>query len=106
MGFLSLLRFILGPSRPLHWNVVGYTLRSRKDRVLYIGITNDPDRREEEHRLYGKKFNYLKVETRPMSRDYAEEWEDQFLDSYRDYVGRNPHYNRTDDGQYHGRDTA
>ena len=36
-----------------------------------------------------------------MSRDYAEAWEARRLARYRDYVGRNPHYNRTDDGQYH-----
>ncbi len=36
-----------------------------------------------------------------MSRDYAEVWEARRLANYRDYVGRNPHYNRTDDGQYH-----
>ena len=36
-----------------------------------------------------------------MSRDYAEAWEARRLANYRDYVGRNPHYNRTDDGQYH-----
>ena len=36
-----------------------------------------------------------------MSRDYAEAWEARFLASYRNYVGLNPHYNRTVDGQYH-----
>ena len=40
-----------------------------------------------------------------MSRDYAEAWEARRLAKYRDYVGRNPHYNRTDDGQYHARKT-
>ena len=36
-----------------------------------------------------------------MSRGYAEAWEARRLANYRDYVGRNPHYNCTDDGQYH-----
>ena len=71
--------------------------------MLYIGITNNPRAREAEHRLDGKRFNYLNIETRPMSRDYAEAWEARRLARYRDYVGRNPHYNRTDDGQYHAR---
>lgn len=83
------------------WNVVGYTLRCQRNRVLYIGITNNPRAREAEHRLDGKRFDHLSVETRPMSRDYAEAWEARRLARYRDYVGRNPHYNRTDDGQYH-----
>ena len=83
------------------WNVVGYTLRCQRNRVLYIGITNNPRAREAEHRLDGKRFNNLNIETRPMSRDYAEAWEARRLARYRDYVGRNPHYNRTDDGQYH-----
>ena len=83
------------------WNVVGYTLRCQRNRVLYIGITNNPRAREAEHRLDGKRFNHLNIETRPMSRDYGEAWEARRLANYRDYVGRNPHYNRTDDGQYH-----
>lgn len=83
------------------WNVVGYTLRCQRNRVLYIGITNNPRARDAEHRLDGKQFDHLNVETRPMSRDYAEAWEARRLANYRDYVGRNPHYNRTDDGQYH-----
>ena len=88
------------------WNVVGYTLRCQRNRVLYIGITNNPRAREAEHRLDGKRFNHLNIETRPMSRDYAEAWEARRLANYRDYVGRNPHYNRTDDGQYHARKTS
>lgn len=91
--------------RRSNWNVVGYTLRCQRNRVLYIGITNNPRAREAEHRLDGKRFNNLNVETRPMSRDYAEAWEARRLARYRDYVGRNPHYNRTDDGQYHERKT-
>lgn len=87
--------------RRSRWNVVGYTLRCQRNRVLYIGITNNPRAREAEHRLDGKRFNHLNIETRPMSRNYAEAWEARRLARYRDYVGRNPHYNRTDDGQYH-----
>ena len=83
------------------WNVVGYTLRCQRNRVLYTGITNNPRAREAEHRLDGKRFGYLNIETRPMSRGYAEAWEARRLARYRDHVGRNPHYNRTDDGQYH-----
>lgn len=82
--------------------MVGYTLRCQRNRVLYIGITNNPRAREAEHRLDEKRFDHLNVETRPMSRDYAEAWEARRLANYRDYVGRNPHYSRTDDGQYHG----
>ena len=100
-SILYLLRSIFGRRRRPSWNVVGYTLRCQRDRVLYIGVTNNPRAREAEHRLGGKRFNYLKIETRPMSRDYAERWEARFLASYRDHVGRNPQYNRTDDGQYH-----
>ena len=39
-----------------------------------------------------------------MSRDCAEAWESRFLASYLDYVGRNPHCDRTDDGQDHERE--
>jgi len=40
-----------------------------------------------------------------MSRDYAKAWEARRVARYREFVGRNPHYNRTDDGQYHARET-
>lgn len=56
-------------------NVVGYTIRSRDDRILYVGITNHPEARADEHWEDGKRFNYLKVETRPMPRTYARRWE-------------------------------
>ena len=101
--FRSSLRSSYRHRRRPTWNVDGYTLRCQRNRVLYIGITNNPRAREAEHRLDGKRFNHLNIETRPMSRDYAEAWEARRLARYRDYVGRNPHYNRTDDGQYHAR---
>ena len=81
-------------------DVVGYTLRSKNDKILYVGITNNPRAREAEHRLGGKRFEYLNVETKPMSRGYAEKWETKRLASYRGFVGHNPPYNRTDDGKY------
>jgi len=85
-------------------NVVGYTLRSRRDKILYVGITNHPEARAEEHWDDGKRFSHLQVETRPMSRAYARKWEAKRLASYRRFTGYNPMYNYTDDGGFHGED--
>ena len=85
-------------------NVVGYTLRSDRDRILYIGITNHPIAREDEHLRDGKRFSHLNVETKPMSREYARQWETRRLESYREFTGHNPLYNYTLDGDYEPED--
>ena len=79
---------------------VGYSLRAANGKRLYTGITNNPRAREAEHRLDGKRFAYLQVETKLMSRDYAEEWERNSLEGYIERVGRLPKYNKTATGQY------
>ena len=35
---------------------------------MYVGVTNNPRARRAEHRLEGKKFKSMKVETKPKSR--------------------------------------
>lgn len=66
-------------------------------KVVYRGITNDPDRREEEHRDEGKRFSHLHVVGRPVTKDAAEVWEEKSLADYRkSHKGKNPRYNETD----------
>ena len=79
-------------------SVKGYTIRGRLGRVTYIGVTNNPKRRAEEHERSGKKGT-LKVETKGMSRRQAENWEGKRLSGYRrKHRGNNPKYNKTRNG--------
>ena len=80
-------------------NVRGYTLRDYQGRIVYVGTTNNMRARRAEHKLDGKKFKTLKVETGPMSREKAEAWESRRIKSYRDHTGKNPRYNKADDGK-------
>ena len=56
-------------------NVYGYTLLDDLGKIVYVGITNNPRARRAEHRLDGKEFAELKIETKPMSRQAALKWE-------------------------------
>ena len=79
--------------------VRGYTLRDCEGGIVYVGITNNPRARQAEHRLEGKKFKSMKVETKPKSREKAEAWETRIIAIYRNFTGRNPLYNKTPDGK-------
>ncbi len=80
--------------------VYGYSLRDAKGRRLYTGTTNNPRARRSEHKLAGKKFMRMKIETGPMSRADADAWERASLSGFRGAVGKNPIYNKTPDGQW------
>ena len=77
-------------------NTSRYTLRE-KAKIVGFGITNDLERREDEHREDGKRFTSMKQEGRRVTRESAEQWEEQRLEQYRrTHKGRNPRYNKTD----------
>ena len=79
-------------------SVQGYTLRDRKGRIRYVGVSNDPRRRATEHKRDGK-HGKLKVETRPMPRGFARHWEKRKLARHRKtHRGKNPVHNRTRSG--------
>jgi len=67
-------------------------------KVVYRGITKDPERREEEHRDERKRFSHMHiVGDRPVTKGAAEQWEEESLKSYREsHGGKNPRYNETD----------
>ena len=68
-------------------------------KVVYRGTTNDPERREREHRQDGLEFDQLVPTSRRMTRRGARDREAQNLDRYRrNHGGRNPRYNKDDDG--------
>lgn len=71
----------------------------RGRRIVYRGTTKDPDRREQEHRAEGKRFNHLRVTSRRMTEEGAKKKEAENLDKYRaGHGGKNPTYNEDQDG--------
>ena len=79
-------------------DTVTYDLK-RGPEVVYQGTTNDPDRREREHRAQGKDFDHLRVTSRRMTSEGAKAKEAENLARYRrGHRGRNPQYNDDADG--------
>ena len=78
-------------------DTVTYELR-RSGKVVYIGTTNDTDRREAEHRLDGKYFDVLVLTSKRMTEKRAKQKEAKDLKAYRRDHGKNPIYNNDDDG--------
>lgn len=64
--------------------------------VLYVGITDNPERREVEHKE-DKNFSHMNIIGPKVTKDSAEEWEEKRLEQYREnHGGKNPKYNETD----------
>lgn len=82
---------------PAKKDTVTYELRL-DDEVVYIGTTNDPDRREDEHDE-DKVFDELVPTSEPMTAVRAKQKEAEDLEAYRHgHGGMNPLYNEDDDG--------
>ncbi|WP_419592785.1 GIY-YIG nuclease family protein, partial [Thiolapillus sp.] len=78
-------------------DTVTYELK-QGNKVVYVGTTNDPERREQQHREDGKKFGHMNVTSRRMTEDGAKKKETDRLATYRKNQGRNPKYNKDSDG--------
>lgn len=75
-----------------------YALYQGNEKV-YIGITDDLERREQQHRDGGKKFTRIEPTSRRMTPDSAQKREAEQLETYRrGHKGNNPRYNKTHDG--------
>ena len=75
-----------------------YALWDKRKKV-YIGESDDLEKRAEEHRGEGKQFDRIQVTSRPMKKENAEKREADQLQSYRQgHKGKNPKYNKTDEG--------
>ena len=68
-------------------------------KVEYVGITNDIDRRKTEH-LKDKDFDTMKIIGRASTRKGAEEWETDRLKTYmKSHDGKLPKYNKNVTGK-------
>lgn len=79
-------------------DTVTYDLKEGQ-KVVYRGITNDPEAREEQHKADGKKFTKLVKTSRKMTEEGAKTKEAKALKTYRlHHGGKNPKYNKDTDG--------
>jgi len=79
-------------------NTITYDLK-QGGKILYRGTTNDPERREQEHRAEGKKFTKLTVTSQRMTEEGAKQKEIEDLQKFRQgHGGKNPKYNDDTDG--------
>jgi len=68
------------------------------NKVVYVGTTNDPERREQEHKESGKAFGHMNVTSRKMTAQGAKKKEAERLKTYRKNQGKNPKFNKDSDG--------
>lgn len=69
------------------------------NKILYVGITDDPQRRESEHQR-AKDFQKMEVVGRAVTRESAEKWETERIDQYRrNHNGQVPPLNKTKNGK-------
>ena len=70
-----------------------------KQKKVYIGESEDPQKRAEQHADEGKNFTRVEITSRPMKPENAEKRETEQLKNYRRrHRGKNPKYNKTDEG--------
>jgi len=75
-----------------------YELYDKKKKV-YIGTTNDLERRENEHKESGKNFTSIKKVSRKMTPESAKKKETEKIGTYRkNHNGKTPKYNKDNDG--------
>ena len=73
-------------------NTYTYRLKDKRE-VVYIGKTNDPKRREQEHRDEGKKFTNMILDF-PCSEETASKREQEKIEAYkRHHKSKKPKYN-------------
>lgn len=69
------------------------------NKVVYVGITDNPERREAEHRQ-DKNFDKMELVGRKSTRDGAEQWEADRIETYmKNHGGDTPKYNKNTSGK-------
>lgn len=67
--------------------------------IVYVGITDNPERREAEHRQ-DKNFDKMELVGRKSTRDGAEQWEANRIETYmKNHGGDTPKYNKNTSGK-------
>ena len=68
-------------------------------KIVSRGTTHDPETREEQHKNEGEVFDTLRITSRRMTEEGANEKEAEALETYRSsHSGKNPRYNKNTDG--------
>lgn len=69
------------------------------NKVVYVGITNDPARREMEHRQ-DKNFDKMRIVGSASTLDGASQWETNRIQTYmKNHNGDTPLYNQNTSGK-------
>lgn len=79
-------------------NTYKYVLKDGNN-IKYVGITDDPQRRESEHKR-DKDFKKMEIIGQAVSRESAEKWETERINQYRrNHNGQVPPLNKTLNGK-------
>lgn len=79
-------------------NTYKYEL-TKGNKVVYVGITNNPGRREAEHRQ-NKNFDKMKIVGNVSTLDGASQWETNRIQTYmNNHKGQTPLYNQNEHGK-------
>lgn len=69
-------------------------------RLVYVGTTNDLNRRESEHRNDGMEFTSMRKIGNATTKEAAGEWEENRIGIYKNsHGGDRPKYNQNDSGK-------
>ena len=72
---------------------------TKGNKVVYVGITNNPGRREAEHRQ-NKNFDKMKIVGNVSTLDGASQWETNRIQTYmNNHKGQTPLYNQNEHGK-------
>lgn len=78
-------------------NVVNYNLKEG-NKVVYKGVTKNLEKRAAEHEADGKKFTHIQKVGNVKTLEGAKREETRQLEVYRNNNGKNPKYNKTNNG--------
>ena len=72
---------------------------TRGNKVVYVGITEDPVAREAQHRA-DKNFDKMRIVGAKSTRAGAEQWETERIHTYmKNHGGETPEYNKNTSGK-------
>ena len=75
-----------------------YELKDGK-KVLSVGITNDPERREQEHKQ-NKEFGHMNIVGNRTTKEAAGSWEEKRIETYiKNHKGKTPPLNKNKSGK-------